>query len=96
MYNRQNCLFPHMPNTKSNIKHLRQSEKRRTRNKAVANAYKASLKEYRRLIKDDKAKEAQKQFAIVQQKLDKAAQKGVIKKNKASRLKSRATAHLAK
>lgn len=85
-----------MPNTKSASKALRQSIKRRTKNRTIANAYKTTLKEYRGLVRDGKTKEAQEHFSKVQKRLDKAAKTGVIKKNKASRLKSRATHLLAK
>lgn len=85
-----------MPNTKAATKALRQSEKRRVKNRVVSNAYKTALKEYRRLAKDGKTKEAGEYFAKVQMRLDKAAKTGVIKKNKASRLKSRASHLIAK
>ena len=85
-----------MPNTKSATKALRQSEKRRVKNRGVSNAYKTALKEYRHLAKDGKTKEAGEYFAKVQMRLDKAAKTGVIKKNKASRLKSRASRLIAK
>lgn len=85
-----------MPNTKAATKALRQSVKRRAKNRTVSNAYKTSLKEYRSLVKDGKTKEAKEQFDKVQKRLDKAAKTGVIKKNKASRLKSRANALTAK
>ena len=85
-----------MPNTKAQAKSLRQSAKRQTKNRRVSNAYKGALKEYRRLVKDGKTKEAEQYFATVQKKLDKASKTGVIKKNKASRLKSRASALTAR
>ena len=85
-----------MPNTKSATKALRQSERRRVKNRGVSNAYKVTLKEYRRLIKEGKTKEAKDYFTKVQKRLDKAAKTGVIKKNKASRLKSRGAALMAK
>ena len=85
-----------MPNTKAAKKSLRQSVKRREKNRRVSNAYKAALKEYRRLVGDGKSKEAEQYFAKVQKQLDKAAKTGVIKKNKASRLKSRASVLTAK
>ena len=85
-----------MPTTKSAIKALRQSTKRRVRNLAQQNAYKVAVKEFRRLVKAGKTKEAGQYFATLQQRLDKAAKTGVIKKNKASRLKSNAAKFLAK
>ena len=84
-----------MPNTTSAIKALRQSVKRRERNLGVANAYKKTVKEFRRLVKDGQIKEAKEYHAKVQQRLDKAAKSGIIKKNKASRLKANATKLLA-
>ena len=84
-----------MPNTKSAEKALRQSAKRRERNIVIANAYKNSVKEFRRLVQDGKSKEAAQYMAKVQQRLDKAAKTGVIKKNKAARLKSGAARLLA-
>ena len=84
-----------MPNTKSATKALRQSEKRRQKNLAVSNAYKRTVKEFRRLVKDGKVKEAKEYQAKVQQRVDKAAKVGVIKKNKASRLKANSAKLLA-
>lgn len=85
-----------MPNTKSAEKALRQSEKRRVHNQNQKNAYKAALKEVRRLITAGNPKEAAQVLPRLMQKLDKAAKTGVIKKNKASRLKSNAAKALAK
>lgn len=77
-----------MPNTKSAKKALRQSAKRRVANLKATREYKNTVKEFRRLVKESKFDEAKKQLAKVYKKLDKAAKKGIIKKNKASRLKS--------
>lgn len=88
-----------MPNTKSAIKALRQSVKRRARNLASKKAYKEVVKDFRNEFTAGSkiaGKEATKMLAMVQKKLDKAAKSGVIKKNKASRLKSRAAKLLAK
>jgi len=84
-----------MPNTKSATKALRQSVKRREKNLTVSNAYKRAVKEFRRLVKDGKMKEAKAYQATMQQRLDKAAKAGIIKKNKASRLKSNTAKLLA-
>lgn len=78
------------------MKALRQSEKRAVKNRRVSNAYKSTLKEFRRLVADGKSKEAAQYFAKVQMRLDKASKTGVIKANKAARLKSRASALIAK
>lgn len=88
-----------MPNTKSAIKALRQSVKRRARNLAGKKAYKEVVKDFRKQFSaasSVSAKEASAMLSVVQKKLDKAAKAGIIKKNKASRLKSRAAKLLAK
>lgn len=84
-----------MPNTKSAIKAYRQSVKRRARNLSRAKAYKTILKDFRKATTSS-AKEAAKMLPMLQKKLDKAAKTGIIKKNKASRLKSGAARLLAK
>jgi ribosomal protein S20 len=55
----------------------------------------SSPKEFRKAAAAD-PKKAKEMLAKLQQKLDKAAKTGVIKKNKASRLKSGAARLLAK
>lgn len=77
-----------MPITKSAKKALRQNKKRRVRNVRKILAYKASVKDFRKLVAVGKKDEAKKMLPKVYQTLDKAAKSGVIKKNKASRLKS--------
>lgn len=84
-----------MPNTKSASKAYRQSIKRRARNLARAKGYKTVVKEFRQTASTSVA-EAAKMLAMLQKKLDKAAKTGIIKKNKAARLKSRAAKLLAK
>jgi small subunit ribosomal protein S20 len=84
-----------MPNTKSAAKAYRQSERRRARNTGIKNAYKDIVREFRKAVAAN-PKQAKEMFAKLQQKLDKAAKSGVIKKNKSARLKSRATKLLAK
>lgn len=84
-----------MPNTKSAAKALRQSIKRRARNSATRKSYRDILKEFRKTAETD-VNSARAMVATLQKKLDKAAKAGVIKKNKASRLKSGAARLLAK
>lgn len=71
-----------MPNTKSAIKALRQNKKRAERNLAK----KKALKNIIRKIRKTKDKSL---LPLVYKRLDKAAKANLIKKNKASRLKSR-------
>ena len=85
-----------MPITKSAKKALRQNKTRRVRNTRKIVAYKAMVKDFRKLVAAGKKDEAKKLLPKVYQTLDKAAKSGVIKKNKASRLKSNTTRLLQK
>ena len=71
-----------MPNIKSAIKKVRQDKRRAAVNLRLRKRYKQAVKEVRSEPDAEKLKTAQKE-------LDKAAKGGVIKKGKASRLKSR-------
>mgnify|MGYP001578416365 CR=1 FL=1 len=78
-----------MPITKSAKKALRQNLKRRARNLQQKGKLKKLLKEVKGLIIQKKAEEAKKLLPQVYKFLDKAAKTGIIKKNTASRKKSR-------
>lgn len=78
-----------MPITSSAKKALRQSVRRRKTNLARQGAYKSAVKEYRTLIGQNKMDEAEAAMKKAMKTLDKAAKANTIKKNKASRLKSR-------
>ncbi len=84
-----------MPITKSAKKALRQSLVRRERNVVKKEAYKKNVKDLRKMISEKKS-EAPLKLQTAMKALDKAAKAGVIKKNKASRLKSRLAKALAK
>ncbi|MEK7138213.1 MAG: 30S ribosomal protein S20 [Patescibacteria group bacterium] len=84
-----------MPITKSAKKALRQSKRRRVGNLKRINAYKTTIKQFNKLILAD-AKEAKDTLSKVYKSLDKAVKVGVIKANKAARLKSHAILSLAK
>jgi small subunit ribosomal protein S20 len=83
-----------MPNTKSAIKALRKSKKRYIVNQRNKELLKAEIKKYKKLIEAKNIKEAEEQLKLIYKKLDKAAKTNLIKKNKASRLKSRLTKKL--
>ncbi len=85
-----------MPITKSAKKALRQNKTRRARNVRKITAYKSAVKDFRKLVAGGKKDEAKKLLPKVYQALDKAAKSGVIKDNKASRLKSKTTLLLKK
>ena len=75
--------------TKAAQKSLRQNIKRKVKNLKKRNELKDLIKELKVLISDKKADEAKKLLPKVYKLLDKAAKTGLIKKNNASRKKSR-------
>jgi len=85
-----------MPITKSAKKALRQSKSRRVGNLKRINGYKTAVKQFNKLVASGNVKEAGAMLDRVYQTLDKATKAGVIKANKASRLKSHAIKSIAK
>jgi len=77
--------------TKSAKKAIRQSASRKERNTAYKNKIRALIKEAKSLILAKKMEDAKKLLPGIYQAYDKAAKAGVIKKNNASRHKSRLT-----
>lgn len=77
--------------TKSAKKALRQSDRRRAKNIQKMKKLKNLLKEIKDLTTQQKIKEAKKLLPKVYKVLDKAGKTGLIKKNTASRKKSRIT-----
>jgi len=78
-----------MPITSSAKKALRGSLRKRVFNLERKNKMKFVVKEYKKFISERKMKEAEKLLPNVYKEIDKAAKRGVIKKNAASRKKSR-------
>lgn len=78
-----------MPITSSAKKALRQDARRRQQNDRVKQGVKRVLKQARDLVLQKKIGEAEKLLPQLFKVLDKAAKVGVIKKNTASRKKSR-------
>lgn len=78
-----------MANTKSAIKRIRSSERKRRVNQVHRSRARTYVKKARRLIVTGRLEEAEKMTLEATQALDKAAQKGVIHKNNAARRKSR-------
>lgn len=75
--------------TKSAKKAARQSLRRKERNTEYKNKIKALVKQAKFLVSQKKNKEAQEKLPEIYSILDKAAKAGIIKKNNASRHKSR-------
>lgn len=82
--------------TKSAKKAIRQSIKRRDHNIVYKNNIKKLVKEINSLVAEKKISEAKKLLPAIYSALDKAAKVGVIKKNNASRRKSRLTRAIEK
>lgn len=78
-----------MPKIKSAKKELRKSAKRHERNLAQKTALKKIIKRYKQLIGEKKLNEAKKELSLVYRALDRAAKVNLLKKNAASRIKSR-------
>ena len=78
-----------MPITESAKKALRQNIKRRAKNLSQNRNLKDAVKEFRKIP-------APEALNVIFKKLDKAAKSGIIKDNKADRLKSRLSALLVK
>jgi small subunit ribosomal protein S20 len=74
---------------KSAEKRHRQSEERRKRNKAVKSSVRTSAKKFVQSARKKETGEAETALKDMIQKIDCAAQKGIIKKNAAARKKSR-------
>ncbi len=83
-----------MPVTRTAKKALRQNVRRRLKNVKQSAELKKTIKTFKKLVEAKKTPESVAQLSLVYQKLDKAAKTGVIKKNTASRLKSRLSARL--
>lgn len=81
-----------MPITKSAKKALRASKRKRVVNIRRSRAAQDAVKEIKKLLADKNAAGAKTAFAKAQSAIDKAAKKGTISKNTASRKKSRLAA----
>ena len=80
----------YMPIIKSAKKAVRGSLKKKAFNDRRKRVMKEVIKKIEKTVKTDK-KEAEKMLSIAYQAIDKAAKKGVIKKNNAARKKARLT-----
>jgi len=78
-----------MANTRSALKRIRTSEKRRVRNAAVRTGVRSAVKSTRTAIAAASADEARASLDRAIRLLDKAVTKGVVHRNAAARKKSR-------
>lgn len=82
-----------MPNSLSAKKSLRQSQKRRLRNREQRSRLRTELKKFRTLMGESPSREdADKALSRVTKVIDQAAAKRLIHRNTASRTKSRLAA----
>ncbi|MFH0804493.1 MAG: 30S ribosomal protein S20 [Candidatus Zambryskibacteria bacterium] len=78
-----------MPITSSAKKALRSSKRKRVFNLRRKDEMQSVIKQYKKLVSNKKTEEAQKLIPKLQKAIDKAEKRGLIKKNTASRKKSR-------
>ena len=77
-----------MANIKSQIKRIKQNEKRHQRNKAVKSGLKTAVRKFREAAEAGDKDKALELGRDANRQLDKAASKGVIHKNQAANRKS--------
>jgi small subunit ribosomal protein S20 len=75
-------------NIKSQIKRIKQNEKRRQRNKSTKSALKTAIRKFRQAAEAGDKETAVAAMQAASRQLDKAATKGVIHKNQAANKKS--------
>lgn len=84
-----------MANIKSQIKRIKQNEKRRLRNRVVRGSSRSAVRNARLALESGNVEASQSAVLQAVSALDKAAEKGVIHKNNAARRKSRLMKRLA-
>ena len=77
-----------MANIKSQLKRIRQDERRRLRNKSVKSSIKTSIRRFRQASAAGDREAADEALQLASRKLDKAVSKGVIHANQAANKKS--------
>ena len=85
-----------MANTKSALKNIRKSERRRQHNKIYRSRARTLVKKTRLLIEAGELEQAQETALVASKALDKAAKTRVIHPNNAARRKSRLMKQLNK
>lgn len=83
-----------MPRTTSAKKALRQNIRRRAQNRERKEKLAETIKRFKKLLAEGKKEEAKQYLSTLYKTTDKMAKVNLIKKNKASRIKSRLTKKL--
>ena len=78
-----------MPITKSAKKALRQNKRRRLQNLKTTKKFKEAIHQYKKAVEAQNSEEVKRLLSLIYKNLDKAAKANIIKRNKASRLKSK-------
>ncbi len=80
-----------MPNIKSAIKRVKKSDANRQHNVMFKSSMRTAIKTFNAKVAENDKEGAKEAFLVATKKVDKAAGKGLIHKNKAAREKSRLT-----
>ncbi len=83
-----------MPNLANAKKALRQDRKKAARNQIIRDEIRSSRRHFRKALEGKKLEEAKKMIPTLDKMLDKSVTKNILKKNTASRIKSRLAAAL--
>ena len=84
-----------MPNIKSAIKRVSVIETKTLQNNMVKSEYKTAVKKFEAAVLEGNKEKAEEALKLATKKIDSACSKGIIKKNTASRKKSRLDKKLA-
>ncbi len=85
-----------MPHSLTAKKRVRQTEKRRLRNRSAISMLRTEIKRFSAAVAASAADRATEEMKTLARHLDKLATKGIIHKNQAARRKSRLAAKLKK
>lgn len=77
-----------MPNIKSAIKRVKVNDERRAHNAQEKSAMRTAIKKVEQFVAENNTEKAKEAYLEASKKIDKAARKGLIAKNAASRYKS--------
>jgi small subunit ribosomal protein S20 len=80
-----------MANIKSQIKRIRQNDRRHVRNKAIRTALRSSAKRVRTAAEGGNVEDAATELRATTRQIDKAVSRGALHKRTAARRKSRLT-----
>jgi small subunit ribosomal protein S20 len=85
-----------MPRRRTSLKAQRKDKKRKLHNLKIKRDVKRAIKKFNAYLSEKNVTEAKNFLSSVFSKLDKAAKKGIVKKNNAARKKSRLSRALLK